>query len=242
MTIVSEALGATIIHHTGTFIRFHKTDVAHLPSNERACDIELPDGRVVQGKFAANRDLLNINGRDLVRWIKSWLPETQSAKVTIHPVGTADKIRIELSGKSGFPSARARNGVMAKSPKVKGLTRDRKRVAFERWERDPGLRRAVLAAWGPKCQVKGYRAEVVTAGKTIANPLVDVHHLQSVSASGDDSPANRIVLCLMHHGLIHRAKNVSLKTNGTVQFVADGVKFAAKRDLRKLNEALSWRP
>ena len=121
MTIVRKALDATIIHHTGTFIRFHKTDVAQLPSNERACDIELPDGRVVRGKFAANRDLLNINGRDLVRWIKSWLPETQSAKVTIHPVGTADRIRIELSGKSGFPSVRARNGVMAKSPKVKGL-------------------------------------------------------------------------------------------------------------------------
>jgi hypothetical protein len=46
----------------------------------------------------------------------------------------------------------------------------------------------------------------------------------------------------MHHGLVHRARNVSLETNRTVRFLTDGVRFEAKRDLRKLNEALSWRP
>lgn len=242
MVIVQEPLDATLIHHTGTFIRFHKTDVSSLPDGERACDIELPDGRVVQGKFGGNRDLLNITGRDLVRWIKTWLPRTQSAYVRVHPVGNLDKIRLELDGSSGFANPRSRLSVLSRAPRQYGITGARKRKAFERWERDPGLRKAVLNAWGPQCQVSGCTVQAATSSKPVVENLVDVHHLQSVSASGDDSPANLVVLCLMHHGLVHRAKSVALKSNGKVHVVADGVDFIAIRDLRCLNEALSWRP
>lgn len=242
MAVVSKPLDATLIHHTGTFIRFRKTDVSFLPGSARACEIELPDGRVAQGKFGGNRDLLNITGRDLVRWIKSWLPRTQSAHVRVHPVGTLDKVRLELQGSSGFPSQKSRSTVLRRAPKPRGLSGVRKREAFERWERDPGLRKAVLIAWGPRCQVTGCTVQASTSTKPVAERLVDVHHLQSVSTSGDDSPANLVVLCLMHHGLIHRAKSVVLKSNGKVHVVADGVKLVAVRDLRRLNEALSWRP
>ena len=48
LAIVSKPLNATLIHHTGTFIRFHRTDARFLPVEERRCEIELPDGRRIK--------------------------------------------------------------------------------------------------------------------------------------------------------------------------------------------------
>lgn len=244
MAIVSKPLNATLIHHTGTFIRFHKPDAAFLPSTERRCEIELPDGRVVGGKFASNRDLLNINGRELVGWIKSWLPRTESARVIVHPVGTTDRIRLEMLGSTPVTlSQRERKNVLSKAPRTKGLSGDRKREEFRRWERDPALRRIVLDVWGTQCQVAGCSIQAGVTHLPVRERLVDIHHLLSVSLGGDDSAANLVVLCLMHHHLLHRASKVTTTTKlGRVDVVADGVALEAHRNLAVLNRALSWRP
>lgn len=245
MSIATKPLNATLIHHTGTFIRFHRTDAAFLPPRERRCEIELPDGRVVTGKFAANRDLFNVNGPELVRWIKSWLPLTESAGVVVHPVGSADKIRLELLGASRTRlSSTDRRSLLARAPKSKGLTGERKRKEFSRWERDPRLGRFVREVWGSRCQVVGCRTQDAVSKTAISDQLVDVHHLMSVSLGGDDSPANLMVLCMMHHGLIHRAKSASaaLIGVGSVRIKADGVVIDIERDLEVLNRAMSWHP
>ncbi|WP_322920641.1 hypothetical protein [Nocardioides renjunii] len=241
---MAKPLNATLIHHTGTFIRFRKTDAASLPPAERKCEIELPDGRVVAGKFAGNRDLFNVNGPELIRWIKSWLPDTKSARVVVHPVGTADKIRLELLGASPAAlSSKDRRSLLARAPKTKGLAGDRKRQEFSRWERDPALRRFVRGVWGSRCQVVGCSTQDAVSKTAASDSLVDVHHLMSVSLRGDDSPANLVVLCMMHHGLIHRSSGVTTTVNvGSVRIAADGVRFEMKRDLETLNRAMSWRP
>lgn len=243
MAIVSKPLNATLIHHTGTFIRFHRTDARFLPAAERRCEIELPDGRVVAGKFASNRDLFNINGRDLVRWIKSWLPRTASARVVVHPVGTADRIRLELLGSTPVKLTQGeRRSVLGKAPKTRGLGGDRKRQAFLRWERDPALRRIVLEVWGTQCQVKGCAVQAAVTTLPVRERLVDVHHLLSVSLGGDDSAANLVVLCLMHHHLLHRASTVTQSTKiGRVDIVADGVRLEVARNLEILNRARASR-
>lgn len=244
MSIVTKPLNATLIHHTGTFIRFHKTDEAFLPPGERKCEIELPDGRVVPGKFAANRDLFNVNGPELVRWIKSWLPETKSRRVVVHPVGTVDKIRLELVGTAPATlSSKERRSLLGKAPKTKGLTGERKRKEFSRWERDPRLGQFVRSVWGSRCQVSGCTTQDVVSKTAVSEKLVDVHHLMSVSLGGDDSPANLMVLCMMHHGLIHRAKAAVASVDiGSVRIAADGVVIEVKRDLEALNRAMSYRP
>jgi hypothetical protein len=244
MAIVRKPLNATLIHHTGTFIRFHKTDAKFLPAAERRCEIELPDGRVVVGKFASNRDLFNINGRELVRWIKSWLPRTDSARVVVHPVGTADRIRLELIGSTPVKLTQSeRRNILQKAPVTRRLGGDRKRQAFRRWERDPALRRLVLDVWGTQCQVKGCAVQAAVTKLPVRERLVDVHHLLSVSLGGDDSAANLVVLCLMHHHLLHRASKVIQSTTiGRVDIVADGVSLEVARDLEILNRTLSWRP
>jgi len=243
VAIVSKPLGATLIHHTGTLIRFHHSDVSFLPPRERACDIELPDGRVVRGKFGRNRQLLHINGAGLVRWTKSWLGWTKSVEVVVHPVGTGDKVRLELIGGSSALSKPERRDLLSGAPKTAGLSGDRKKQEFRRWERDPKLRGLVLQTWGSKCQVGGCRAQASVSNGGVSDKLVDVHHLQSVSLAGDDSPANLVVLCLMHHGLVHRSASVATSLSiGEVHIVADGVNMRIKRDIEALLKAMSWHP
>src|SRR3954447_18466901 len=94
MSIVTKPLNATLINHTGTMARFRATDLPFLPSGRRECEIELPDRRVVAGRFGPNRRTPNVTAPVMARWIKSWLPRTNSCHVVVHPVGTADKIRL----------------------------------------------------------------------------------------------------------------------------------------------------
>lgn len=244
MTIVTKQLDATLIHHTGTFVRFRRSDSGALPAEARVCEIELPDARVVEGKFSGNRDLFNINGPLLTRWIKSILPRTESCPVLVHPVGTTDRIRLELPvGRTAITQS-TRRTMLAKAPLTRGMTTERKRQAFERWERDPRLGRFVKDVWGTRCQVLHCTTQDQVGSSAEVERLVDVHHLQSVSAGGDDSPANLVVLCMMHHGLMHRATaspKVTVRANA-VEIVIGSLNINIDRDLEELNRAMSWHP
>lgn len=244
VTIVTEALHATLIHHTGTFVRFRKGDRAFLPTAERACEIELPDSRVVEGKFSGNRDLFNVNGPLLTRWIKSLLPYTESTSVVVHPVGRTDRVRLELPVGRTAITPGARRTLLAKAPRTSGMTTERKRQAFTRWERDPRLGRFVKDVWGTRCQVLHCATQDHVGSSADVERLVDVHHLQSVSAGGDDSPANLVVLCMMHHGLMHRAAGVPkvMVRANAVEIAIGSINIDIERDLKELNRAISWHP
>lgn len=244
MTIVTKPLDATLINHTGTMVRFRRGDLQYLPAGRQGCEIELPDGRVVTGRFGPNRENPNVTGRLLTQWIKSLLPRTETCHVVIHPVGNSDKIRLELpAGPTSIPR-QERSSLLARAPRSKGLPTERKRQVFERWERDPRLGRFVRDVWGTRCQVVDCTTQDVVGSGPDVERLVDVHHLQSVSAGGDDSPANLVVLCMMHHGLMHRAPltpRVSTSAN-TVQVTIGRLKMDIVRDLEQLNRAMSWHP
>jgi hypothetical protein len=241
MTIVQKPLPAKLVHHTGTMIRFSRSQFPDLPPGERNCVIQLPDGRSVQGKFGPNRELPNVTGRELVRWIKSWVLWNDPVDVVVHPVGTQDKVRVEVTGpKASIPKAEVES-LARRAKRLADLPASRRRKEYERWERDPTLRKAVLEAWGTSCQVKGCKVQAAVLPASARERLIDVHHLNSVSSGGSDSPINLAVLCLMHHGAMHRADDVRLLSTDrlTASVRIGGETLLIKRDVVVLLGAVS---
>ncbi len=240
MPIVQRPLPADLVHHTGTMIRFHKRDFPLLPPSAKTCEVELPDGRVVLGKFGPSRELPYIGGRQVVRWIKSWVAYNSPVHVVAHPVGTRDRVRIEVpGGVRPVPQGELRR-LKGRAPRA-GLVGQRRRQEFTRWERDPALRELVIGAWGTRCQVSGCRAQDSVQPASVRTKLVDVHHLLSVSSGGLDSPANLVILCSLHHHAMHRATDVKLVDGIGDRVIVrlDGQAIEAVRDVVALLKAMS---
>jgi 5-methylcytosine-specific restriction enzyme B len=78
---------ATIVHNTGSIIRFKTSQAQNLPSDWRDCSILLPDGTSLHGRFNPNRANPNISGEEVVAWIKGLLRprETRSIRLVQDP-------------------------------------------------------------------------------------------------------------------------------------------------------------
>lgn len=203
---VSE-LNAKLVHHTGSMIRFVPSQLRHLPASDADCRVLLPDGQVVSGHFRRHPANPYIAGREVVRWLKSWVPYGEPVSVKVHQEGAGSILRLTLASSSSAstkdPALQRR--VLRKASRGDHTERpERRRRFYSTLERDPQLRELALLAWGGKCQV-----QACTALRSMPEPLrtrlVDVHHLNHVSAGGPDSPLNLCVVCVSHHALIHRA-------------------------------------
>jgi len=135
-----------------SMLRFTTGQLPHLPIQDVDCTITLPDGQLLIGRFHRHRQNPYIGGRALVGWIKSWLPYGQNVQVTVVQIGNGNAIRLELASQAQRADREVSRGLR----KV-ALERDRRkrRVSYERWERDPRLRPVVLSVWDPVCQVVG---------------------------------------------------------------------------------------
>ncbi len=82
-------LDCTLVHHTGTIIRFTTSQLGQLPVGDEDIQVSLPDGTVVDGHFRCNEENPNISGPGVVTYIKSRLAfaETEAAQIQIPAVG-----------------------------------------------------------------------------------------------------------------------------------------------------------
>ena len=231
-------LKGTVYHHSGTFLRFAKGGRASLPSTSQDVELVMPDGMTLTGRLNATAAFPYIRGPELVRWIKSWFAYGTGRPVVIADPGTGPiTVRFAAAAPvsvSGSHRRRIRRRLIGL-----GGTGTRTRQTYERWERDPALREAVLAVWGSTCQVTRCRAAARLAG-TLAEHVVDVHHLRSVSRGGSDSGLNLVVLCVLHHALLHRAPTQTIRTSDArrVEIEVDGVILQIRRDAFRLMRSL----
>jgi hypothetical protein len=78
-------LKCTLVHHTGTIIRFTTSQLGELPDSDQDVQIELPNGSVVHGHFRRNEANPNVSGAELVGYIKGRLAfgEREDAQITL---------------------------------------------------------------------------------------------------------------------------------------------------------------
>ncbi len=231
-----DQLPVRLVHHTGSMVRLTTSQLPYMPTADQDCTLVLPDGKVVAGRFHRHPANPYIGGRELVGWIKSWIPARQTLDVYLEQVGTTltGRISFDSAGQKFAPAIRRELRTLASQP------RGKRRVAYERWERDPRLRPAVLSVWDARCQVVGCDSTSTSQIPAhLAGRLVDVHHLNHVGTGGTDSTLNLALLCVMHHHLIHRAPSTSLiesdlehalvKVNGThLAILRDGRSLMAR--------------
>lgn len=236
------SLDAALVHHTGTMIRFVPSQLGNLPSSDTDCVVVLPDGVILNGRFRRNPANPYVAGRDVVRWIKSWISYGEITQARVRQLGTGDRLALELPPAATPPTVDPsirRRVKAARSRLLRTPSGPRRRKALEVWERDPALRHFVLAIWGNRCQVQGCRVQA-RLPTSLAGRVVDVHHLTHVSSGGSDSPMNLCVLCTAHHALIHRAPSSSVEAMSLkrAQVKVNGDILTIRRDVAALFAAM----
>jgi hypothetical protein len=228
------SLNARLVHHTGTMLRFTTAQLGALPPRDTVVIVELPDGQVLSGKFHRHSQNPYVAGPSLVRWIKTWVKWNDPVDVVVTQVGMGNRIRL-AHGKARGVSLPGQERILSRGRRLSRIVDGpRRRREYGRWERDPSLRRYALAAWGPQCQVVGCRSRSSVPTK-LYGALVDVHHLNHVSAGGPDSPMNVTVVCATHHALIHRApvSRIMRSDADGADLKVDGVALAIRRPIVK---------
>lgn len=66
-------LKCTLVHHTGTIIRFVTSQLGELPDADQDIQVELPNGSIVAGHFRRNEANPNVSGAEIVGFIKGRL-------------------------------------------------------------------------------------------------------------------------------------------------------------------------
>lgn len=231
-------LNARLVHHTGTMIRFTTSQLTNLPPADTSCQVILLDGQRVEGSFHRHPANPYIGGAALVRWIKSWVSWNRPVDVTVHQEERGQTIRLQMRTAAGATPQRSQlqRRVSAEASRLARTTNPRRRRrAYSQWERDPRLRRFALLAWGADCQISG--CTFCRAFPAHLRPaIVEVHHLNHLSAGGPDSPMNVCLVCASHHSLIHRAPaSTLLACNGYMARVrVNDVVLEVRRDVRAL--------
>lgn len=234
-----EFLDATLVHHTGSMVRFVTRQLPAIPSSDSDSSVLLPDGQEVLAKWHPHPQNPYLAGPPLVRWIKSWIPYGETVPVRVHQVGKGSTLRLELlwpTHPAPLPDTKSIQRTLralAREPRA------RRRVQYERWERNPSLRSLAFSLWAPHCQIAGCTINA-SLPDHLATRLLDIHHLNHVSTGGSDSPLNLAVLCVSHHQLIHRAPNSSLLMSDLrkAEIKVNGITLEIDRDLGALMAAL----
>lgn len=231
-------LNASLVHHTGTMIRFVPSQLPHLPPGDTSCQVVLLDGQEVEGWFHRHPANPYIGGRALVGWIKAWVAWNQPMRVAVEQVGAGSTIRLRTLGRGPTVATPERTRLRKRALRI-GRTkrRQRRRREYEELERDPRVRRALLQVWEPICQVVGCSFHLaLPAG--LKRAAVEVHHITHVSSGGSDSPVNLCLVCPNHHALIHRAPSSRVTALDTehAEVEVDGLTLRIERDLEDVWE------
>ena len=230
-----QELEGALVHHTGTMIRFRPAQLDYLPTVDGDCIVTLLDGKTVTGRFHRHPANPYIGGRELVRWIKTWVPWNDPMLVAVEQVGSGMQVRLRTGSgdhRGATENKRVRRNAIRLS-RIKDIARRRR--SYASWERDPSLRRLVLRAWESKCQVVGCLSHQ-DLSEALADRILDVHHIEFVSSGGSDSPTNLCLLCASHHVLLHRAPSMHVISNNSeeTRIAVNGLILVIRRNVRDL--------
>lgn len=151
-------LPAVLVHHTGTMLRFTTGQLQFLPLQDTDCVLLLPDGARVAGRFHRHPANPYVSGRQLVAWIKSWVPYNTPIPVVINQVGGGNQVELAIGTRPTQAMAKTQDEIRTRAAarRLRKLdSTDRRRREYATLERDPSLRAVALAAWGPTCQIEG---------------------------------------------------------------------------------------
>ena len=233
------SIDASLVHHTGSMIRFRTSQLGSLPASDATCSVTLMDGRTVQGRFHRHRDNPYIGGPELVRWIKQWIDWNNPQPVVVQQVGSGMHIRLRPSNGIATPTTNGRR-VRRKALRLASLTDGvRRRREYTAWERDPALREFILNLWKARCQVVGCTSSRKLANH-LAHSILDVHHINSVARGGSDSTSNLCLICANHHALIHRSPSSRVLSSGPeeVRVAVNGMTLVIRRKISDIWESL----
>lgn len=212
-------LPCTLVHHTGTIVRFTTSQLPQLPDVDRDITLELPSGHIVSGHFRCHPANPNISGKQIVRYIKQRLRFGETAPALIEISGDFWRLykiadALTVARREHVSTARVRIGGLTGTDLTRLLARadrftqaaQRKKV-YARLLRPPALRRMILQLIGLRCQVGGCTAtedmEREWADPAAGWAVVEVHHIEAMAHRVDHHPRNLCVLCANHHRLIH---------------------------------------
>lgn len=93
-------LDCTLVHHTGTMIRFVTSQLPSLPTADQDVWVALPNGRAVRGRFHLHPANPYVGGPDVVSYIKGILDFGQNSRmlIDISPGGTWTLYSVDDAG------------------------------------------------------------------------------------------------------------------------------------------------
>lgn len=224
-------VAGTLVHHTGTMLRFTTSQLPLLPPAASAVQVIVPDGRAFDCHFNPNPGNPNVVGAAFVHWLKLWVPEGKTETVRVVQRGAGSSVQLLPNAHSGELAA----VLDAATTASVAADADQRRKNYSRFERNPQLRSLALNAWGVDCQVVGCSMANEFPESHRAR-LVDVHHLNHVSQSGSDHPLNVCVVCVGHHAIIHRAPDSLVVScdSGSARIQVNGDHLEIERDMRQV--------
>jgi len=245
-------LPCTLVHHTGTIVRFRPRQLEDLPGADTDLQLILPSGLIVDGHFRRNPANPNISGPRLVRYIKRVIGfgEVESALIEqvspstwqLYRLGAAVEIANDTETSLGrIRGASLLEGDVARLTAIAdAITNPHRRLqAYKRVLRPPALRRLMINLVGATCQIDGCSASDEFAhefnDEKAGRAVVEVHHIEAIARCIDHHPRNLCVLCANHHRLIHGwgswmpnhdGSNVSLTYNNyELHIIREGTAF-----------------
>jgi hypothetical protein len=220
---------ATLVHHTGTMIRFRPRQLPNLPSASRDVTLLLPNGELVDGHFNRHPQNPNVTGAGVVRYVKHrvvrggledvLLEQRRTDLWIVHPLNES----VAAAG-SARVGAHVRQGNLAQQDLASLLAladrendRGRRMATYKRVLRPSGLRRLMLSLVGAQCMVQTCKACErfdVDWGAGTGDLIVEVHHVEHVARTIDHYPRNLCVLCANHHRFVHGAGEWAVRHSG----------------------------
>jgi hypothetical protein len=247
-------LNCTLVHHTGTIIRFRPSQLPDLPADDADVMLRLPHGQFVTGHFRRNRANPNISGAGIVTYIKNQLEfgTTQGALIDVSSAELWELYRLgpvlRVARRAGVDEAAVEEGTVNAADLARLLAladrhnnSNRRISVYRRLLRPRALRHIMVRVMGAECQVEDCdagRVMTMRARSTAAAAaILDVHHIEPLAKSVDHHPRNLCVLCANHHRLFHnhgmwRVQHIE----DNVTLSQRDVEFVIIRDLSGLGE------
>jgi len=156
-----------LTNQTGAIIRFRPAQLADLPDEDVDLQVELPNGRVVGGRFHPHPGNPYVAGVEVCRFIQERVPERSREPLLIDVTGSywrlyeIEDTAVEVR-RHRVSSVRATSGDLRETDLGRILRnlddfrgRTSRRSAYQRLLRPPGLRRMILELFGAVCQIEG---------------------------------------------------------------------------------------
>lgn len=228
-----------ITHNTGRMIGLRPSNLEALPPSDCDVTLELPDRSRVAARFRRNEQNPYIGGPELVAWIRPNIDWGTSSPARLVQLPD-EAVRVVLEPSAPVVLTGAEQALLDAAESVRrevedeSTPRGRVEEVLRRWERNSRLRATILSLWPIACQVTGCD-RIETLPEPLRERVLEVHHLTHVSAGGSDDPGNLVLVCAIHHRLLHVSPSrVNCADSGDVEISVPGLRLELRRDLSVL--------